>query len=82
MTDDLTRLAERIAAGLTAAQRYEMRTIRDEDATYLARGDQAGLVDIGLAVSPPNMMGFYRLTPLGLAVRAHLQQENPDAQQG
>lgn len=62
---------ERVAKGLTKAQRYELRQVRHEDRGYLARGDQAGLAQIGLAV-PPTGQGFYCLSKLGIAVRHYL----------
>ncbi len=67
MTHDIAQLA----AGLTGLQRVELRLIRDDDQGFMARGDQAGLTRIGLAI-PPMGQGCYRLTPLGTALRAHL----------
>jgi len=54
---------------LTKAQINELRLIRDEDAGYLARGDQADLVTSGLAKPPGSAMGYYQLTTSGHEAR-------------
>ena len=72
---------DRIVAGLSKAQKSELRQVQDDDMGYLARGDQAGLVNLGLAVAPHSAMGFYRLTATGLAVRARILEGNSDGDQ-
>lgn len=62
---------EELAGQLTDQQVFELMQIRDDDRGYLARGDQAGLSAIGLA-EPPRGQGSYRLTILGMQVRASL----------
>lgn len=63
---------EAVAVKLTKAQRGELRRVRDDDQGAMARGDPSGLTYSGLANAPMDQ-GFYTLTPLGLAVRAHLK---------
>lgn len=54
---------------LTKAQINELRLVRDEDGGYLARGDQADLVGLGLAKPPYNSSGYYTLTSSGAEAR-------------
>lgn len=76
MTDLISRQdAKAVLEGLTEAQLYELRQVRDEDQGALARGDQAGLCEAGLAMPPSNCMGFYMLSHLGLQVRALIEEQ-------
>ena len=71
MTDkDLGEMARK----LSRAQIWELRHVRNDDQGFLARGDPSNLTAAGMATAPMGQ-GYYRLTPLGLALRSHLQGE-------